>query len=115
MDDVAPFYFLGILAIGLGLLLLPVGLGLVLVAFRQGASVRSVVLSVLGSVGAVGEKSPTAARSAEDGRDRPGSARIKFDNTPSCSGLISKTTPPHSARLTASDRFVGPFASCRSG
>ena len=46
MDDVAPFYFLGILAIGLGLLLLPVGLGLVLVAFRRGASVRSVVLSV---------------------------------------------------------------------
>ena len=44
--DVGPFYLLGILAIGLGLLLLPVGLGFVVLAFRRGASMRSVALSV---------------------------------------------------------------------
>ena len=46
-DDVGPFYLIGLFAIGLGLLLLPVGLGLMVLAFRRGASVRSVALSVV--------------------------------------------------------------------
>ncbi len=37
---------LGILAIGLGMLLLPVGLGLAVLAFRRGASSRSVIMSM---------------------------------------------------------------------
>jgi len=45
-EDVGPFYVLGILAIGLGLLLLPVGLGLVVLALRRGASSRAVVLGI---------------------------------------------------------------------
>jgi hypothetical protein len=45
-EDVDPFYLLGILAIGLGLLLLPVGLGLAVMAFRRGASGCSVAWSI---------------------------------------------------------------------
>jgi hypothetical protein len=45
-EDVGPFYFAGILAIGLGILLLPVGLGLLALAFRRGASTRAIVLGI---------------------------------------------------------------------
>lgn len=43
-SDVGPFYFLGIFAIGLGLLLLPLGVGAALWSLRRGASGRSVAL-----------------------------------------------------------------------
>lgn len=46
VGDIGPFYFAGILAIGLGILLLPVGLGLLALAFRRGASTRAIVLGI---------------------------------------------------------------------